>query len=124
MKGFEADVKEIAKENELFRKVLFTSARGQLVVMNLQPGEEIGEEVHDADQFIYVVRGEPEVVLNGDSIRFEKGAAAYIPEGTRHNVINSGHEPVKLFTIYSPPQHPDGFVQAAVPAMKTVPLRK
>ena len=120
MKGFEGDLKEIAKENELFRKVLFTSARGQLVVMNLQPGEEIGEEVHDADQFIYVVKGEAEVVLNGDSIGFEKGAAAYIPEGTRHNVINRGDEPVKLFTIYSPPQHPDGFVEAAPPAKETV----
>jgi mannose-6-phosphate isomerase-like protein (cupin superfamily) len=104
------DAKEEAKENDAFRKVLFTSDRSQLVVMSLRPGEDIGEEVHDADQLLYAVKGEGTAVIDGKKMEFEKGAMFCVPAGTRHNVMNTDDEPMKLFTVYTPPQHAPGTV--------------
>lgn len=105
------DLKKAVKENELYRKVLFTGKNSQLVVMALAPGEEIGSEIHSVDQFIYVVKGEGKSVIEKDEAKFEEGDAICIPAGTLHNVINTEDEPMKLFTVYSPPQHPANLVQ-------------
>jgi mannose-6-phosphate isomerase-like protein (cupin superfamily) len=108
--GFVGNMKKIGKENDFFRKVLFTGAKSQLVLMSLEPGEEIGEEVHSVDQVIYAVDGEGEVVLDGAPTEFDKGFIVFVPAGVRHNVINTDDEPMKLFTVYAPPQHADGTV--------------
>ncbi len=100
------DAKRMAKENSNFRKVLFTGTRSQLVVMALLPGEEIGTEVHGAvDQLLYVVKGRGIAVLGDVKETLAKGAMFCVPAGTTHNVVNTGDEPLKLFTVYSPPQH-------------------
>ena len=111
METVRIDLKDVASENEYFRQVLFTGVHSQLVVMALRPGEEIGEEVHEVDQFIYAVKGEGEAVLGGTSTPFAKGEALCVPAGSVHNVKNSGDEPMKLFTVYSPPQHAAGKVE-------------
>jgi len=111
MKGYVTNIEKITEENENFRKVLYTAKHSQLVVMSLKPGEEIGEEVHDLDQFIRVEEGEGKVILDGVEHHIEDGSAIVIPEGTKHNVINtSSDEEMKLYTIYSPPNHRDGIV--------------
>jgi mannose-6-phosphate isomerase-like protein (cupin superfamily) len=111
METVRIDLKEVAKDNEYFRQVLFTGVHSQLVVMALRPGEEIGEEVHEVDQFIYAVKGEGEAIMGGAATSFAKGEALCVPAGTVHNVRNSGDEPMKLFTLYSPPQHAAGTVE-------------
>lgn len=111
MEAMRIDLKGVAKENEYFRQVLFTGVHSQLVVMALRPGEEIGEEVHDVDQFIYLVKGEGEAIMGGAVTAFAKGEALCVPAGSVHNVRNVGDEPMKLFTLYSPPQHPAGTVE-------------
>jgi mannose-6-phosphate isomerase-like protein (cupin superfamily) len=108
--GFVTDVKKAAKDNEYFRKVLFTASHSQLVIMSLLPGEEIGMEVHEVDQTLYVVEGEGKVVLDGATKEFEKGMVVLVPAGVRHNVINTDDDPMKLFTVYAPPQHAVGTV--------------
>lgn len=113
MKGYLTNIEKITEENRNFRKVLYTAKHSQLVVMSLKPGEEIGEEVHDLDQFIRVEEGEGKAILDGVEHSIEAGVAIVIPEGTRHNVINtSTDEEMNLYTIYSPPQHRDGVVHA------------
>lgn len=111
METLRIELKEVAKENEYFRQVVFTGVHSQLVVMMLRPSEEIGEEVHEADQFIYVVKGQGEAITAGIAAPFEKGEALCIPAGSLHNVRNTGDEPMKLFTVYSPPQHAAGTVE-------------
>ena len=106
------DIKEIAKQNESFRKVLFTATKSQLVVMSLRPGEDIGTEIHQVDQLLYAVKGEGVAVTGGTRTPFEKGAILCIPAGASHNVINTGAEPLKLFTVYAPAQHAAGTVHA------------
>ena len=101
-------VKHEAKENAAFRAELFTTDRTQLTIMSLRPGEDIGEEVHQADQLIYVVKGEGRAVMDGTEQSVEGGAIICVPAGVRHNVKNTDDEPMKLFTIYSPPQHARG----------------
>jgi mannose-6-phosphate isomerase-like protein (cupin superfamily) len=108
--GYVVNIKKAAKDNDYFRKVLFTATKSQLVLMSLRPGEEIGTEVHKVDQALYVVDGEGKVVLDGAGQDFTKGAIVVVPAGVEHNVINAGDEPMKLFTIYSPPQHAAGTV--------------
>jgi len=110
-KGYVANIKKAAKENEYFRDVIFTATKSQLVLMSLRPGEEIGMEVHDGDQIIYVVDGEGLVVLDDSEEDVEKGSIVFVPTGLRHNVVNNDDEPMKLFTIYAPPQHAAGTVQ-------------
>jgi len=111
MKGYIVDIEKATEENENFRKVLFTAEHSQLVVMSLRPGEEIGEEVHHLDQFIRVEEGEGKVILDGEEAALAEDHAVVIPAGVRHNVINtSTEEAMKLYTIYSPPEHRDGTV--------------
>lgn len=110
-KGFVGDIKKAAKENDFFRKVLFTGKSSQLVIMSLEPGEDIGEEVHSVDQIIYAVDGEGMVELDGNKNEFEKGDVVFVPAGVRHNVVNAEDEhAMKLFTVYAPPQHADGTI--------------
>lgn len=104
------DIKEQAKANDFFRKELFTADRAQVTIMSLRPGEDIGEEVHDGDQLIYAVKGKGVAVIDGAEHALEKGAIFCVPAGTKHNVKNTGDEPMKLFTAYAPPQHAPGTV--------------
>ena len=97
-------------ENDNFRKVLNTTEKSQLVVMSLLPGEDIGEEVHDVDQFIRLEEGEGKAVLNGEEFDIEDDWAIVVPAGARHNIINTGDKEMKLYTIYTPPEHKDGTV--------------
>ena len=108
--AYVGNIKKAAKDNDFFRKVLFTGTNSQLVLMSLLPGEEIGTEVHAVDQILYAVEGEGKVVLDGASKEFEKGAVACVPAGVQHNVINTDHEPMKLFTVYAPAQHAPGTI--------------
>jgi mannose-6-phosphate isomerase-like protein (cupin superfamily) len=111
MVGYSVDIEEKTLKNENFREVLFTGEHSQLVVMTLQPGEEIGEETHDGiDQFIRVEAGAGVAVLNDEETTLQDGSSVVIPAGVKHNVINRSQEPLKLYTIYSPPEHPDGTV--------------
>ncbi len=113
MTGFVGDIEKLTEKNKYFRQVLYTGKHAQLVVMSLQPGEEIGNEVHNTvDQFFRIEEGEAKFVFNGKEEHMVKGGGAVIvPAGTFHNVINaSSKEPLKLYTIYSPPNHPDGTV--------------
>lgn len=108
--SFVVNIKKAAKENDFFRQVLFTAKQSQLVLMALKAHEEIGAEVHKVDQILYVVEGEGKVVLDGAGQEFEKGMIVVVPAGVRHNVINTDDEPMKLFTVYAPPQHAAGTV--------------
>jgi mannose-6-phosphate isomerase-like protein (cupin superfamily) len=111
MKGFVDNIEKLTEENNLFRKVLYTGHNLQLVLMALQPGEEIGEEVHeDRDQFFRIEEGEGEVWIDGICNKVEEDDAIIVPQGARHNVVNSGDEPLRLYTIYGPPEHIDGTI--------------
>ena len=112
MAGYITDIEKKTLENEYFREVLFTAPHSQLVVMTLKPGEEIGTETHeDRDQFIRVEAGTGKSVLNGEERELGDGSAVVIPGGTEHNIINtSDSEPLRLYTIYSPAEHPDGTI--------------
>jgi len=113
VKGFIDDIEKLTEENDNLRKVLYTGKHMQLVLMTLQPGEEIGLEVHDGhDQFFRIEEGEGEVVINGVTTQVEDDDAVIVPAGAEHNVINTGDEPLRLYTIYSPPEHRDGVVHA------------
>ncbi|HVL75885.1 MAG TPA: cupin domain-containing protein [Noviherbaspirillum sp.] len=109
MAGFCINIEEKTLSNDNFREVLFTTSRSQVVVMTLQPGEEIGQEKHDThDQFIRVEAGEGKAIMDGEEHALEDGVAIVIPAGTEHNVINTSKtEPMRLYTIYAPPEHPD-----------------
>jgi mannose-6-phosphate isomerase-like protein (cupin superfamily) len=110
--GFSTNIETNTLENEFFREVLYTAPHSQLVVMTLQVGEEIGQETHDdRDQFIRVEAGQGEAILDGERHALSDGSAVVIPAGTEHNVVNtSATEPLRLYTIYSPPEHPDGTI--------------
>ena len=110
--SYHINIEEKTLQNTYFREVLKTSVYSQLVVMTLQPGEEIGVEIHkDRDQFIRVESGAGVAILDGQDIPLEDGTAVVIPGGVEHNVINTSTEtPLKLYTIYSPPEHPDGTI--------------
>ncbi|MGD9055821.1 MAG: cupin domain-containing protein [Desulfobacterales bacterium] len=111
MNGFVINIEKATMENDNFRKVLNTAENSQLVVMSLLPGEDIGSEVHDLDQFIRFESGRGKVILDGKEYEVEDDWAVVIPAGVEHNVINtSGNEKMKLYSIYSPPEHPEGTV--------------
>ena len=112
MVGYVTNIEKDTLENEDYRRVLFTGRNTQLVLMTLRPGEEIGRETHEEhDQFIRVESGSGSVILNGEKHRLEDGVAVVIPAGTEHNVVNtSKDDPLRLYTLYSPPEHPDGTV--------------
>ncbi len=113
MPAFFGPIEEQTVRNGFFRHVLFTGTYCQLVVMCLQPGEEIGNEVHEkVDQFFRIEEGEARFILNGtEEHMVHSGEAAVIPAGTWHNIVNASKiNPLKLYTLYSPPNHPDGTI--------------
>lgn len=114
MVGFHTNIETDTLSNTNFRKVLFTGEHCQLVVMTLQPKEDIGMEVHaNVDQFFRFESGEGKAVLNGEEVVFKANDVVIIPAGTNHNIINTSEtEPLKLYTIYSPANHPAGTVHA------------
>ena len=110
MHGYIQNIEAIATGNKAFRRVLYTANHCQLVVMALKPQEEIGAEVHKLDQFFRVEEGQGEAVLDGVTTSINTGFAVVVPAGARHNIINTGSTPMKLYTLYSPPNHRDGIV--------------
>ncbi len=110
MHGYVTNIEQATVENTDYRRVLYTAKHSQLVLMCLMPGEEIGEEVHHLDQFIRFEAGAGKIVLGGVVQNVSADMAVVIPEGTRHNVINTGTVPLKLYSIYAPPEHKDGTV--------------
>jgi len=111
MNGFIVNIEKASLENDTFRTVLYTAPHSQLVVMSIQPGEDIGEEVHELDQFLRVEAGEGKAVLNDVEYKIEDGSAIVVPAGTKHNIINTSLEKsLKLYTVYSPPEHKDGVI--------------
>lgn len=111
MAGFKTQIEEATKNNTNFRKVLFTAPHSQLVLMTLQPGEEIGSEVHpENDQFFRFEEGQGKLVIAGEETIIGNGWAGVVPAGTEHNIINTGAGFLKLYTIYSPAHHPDGTI--------------
>lgn len=111
MSGFVGDIESWTADNLDFRQVLYTAEHMQLVLMALQPGEEIGEEVHETtDQFFRIEQGTGAVWIDGRETRIQAGMGIIVPAGARHNLVNTGPEPLKLYTIYAPPQHVDGTV--------------
>lgn len=113
MLGFVADIDQLTEQNDNFRRVVYTGYHLQLVLMIIRPGEEIGEEVHaDRDQFFRVESGEGEVWIDG--VRHKVGAdyGIVVPQDARHNVKCTGPEPLRLYTIYGPPEHVDGTIHA------------
>ncbi|MDQ3479269.1 MAG: cupin domain-containing protein [Pseudomonadota bacterium] len=113
MKGYNDNIEELTLANSDFRRVLYTGRHLQLVLMTLQPGDEIGSEVHDGrDQFFRFEEGEGVVYIDGVENMVEDGSGVIVPSGARHNVRNIGTVPLKLYSIYGPPEHLDGVVQA------------
>lgn len=113
MKGYAAEIEDATRKNTDFRRVLYTGKNSQLVLMSLRPMEEIGSEVHkDRDQFFRFEAGEGKVVIDGVEHAVKDGDVAIVPAGAEHNVINtSGTSELKLYTIYSPPEHQDKVVR-------------
>lgn len=111
MTGFIINIEEKSLQNGYFREVLFTTDKSQLVVMALKPGEEIGMEVHpEHDQFIRIESGKGKAIMNGEEHEISDGSAVVIPAGTQHNVVNTSEEVMKLYTIYTPPEHKPGTI--------------
>lgn len=111
MQGFVTNIEEQTRSNEYFRHVLYTAPHSQLVVMALQSGEDIGKEIHpEHDQFIRVESGTGKAILNGEESMLADGTAVVIPAGTEHNIINTGSTVMKLYTLYTPPEHKDGTI--------------
>lgn len=111
MKGYIANIEKLSLENEHFREVLYTAKNSQLVVMSLKPGEEIGAEVHQLDQFIRCEQGTGKAILDGVEYSISNGFVVMVPAGANHNIINvSSDKALKLYTLYSPPNHKDGVV--------------
>ncbi|QAY77695.1 cupin domain-containing protein [Sphingosinicella sp. BN140058] len=111
MKGYCDNIEDVTVANEDFRRVLYTGKNLQLVLMTLKPGEEIGEEVHeDRDQFFRIEEGAGTIYIDGTPNKVEDDFAVIVPAGARHNVVNDGTEPLRLYTLYGPPEHKDGVV--------------
>jgi mannose-6-phosphate isomerase-like protein (cupin superfamily) len=111
MKGFVDDIGRLTENNADFRRVLYTGQHLQLVLMTLAPDEEIGSEVHeDRDQFFRIEAGDAEITIDGETQRVTAEYAMIVPAGARHNVCNRGPAPLKLYTLYGPPEHRDGVV--------------
>jgi mannose-6-phosphate isomerase-like protein (cupin superfamily) len=114
MKGFKINIDKITKDNTSFRKVLYTSKHSQLVLMSLQPQEEIGEEIHpDNDQFFRIESGQGKCIIDGNEYEIKDGDAIVIPAGAKHNIINTEtNARLKVYTIYSPAHHKDKLIRA------------
>ncbi len=113
MNGFVSSIESLAVKNVDFRQVLYTAKNFQLVVMALQPKEEIGMEVHQLDHFVRVEEGTGEAVLDGVRTAISPGFGVLVPAGTYHNIINTGAVPLKLYTLYAPPNYRDGVIHYA-----------
>jgi len=113
MNGYHIELERATLENGDYRRVLFTAEHMQLVLMTLQAGEDIPMETHEEhDQFIRVEAGEGEAVIGDDAFALRDGSAVIIPAGNPHHIVNTGSEPLKLYTLYTPPEHPDGTVHS------------
>ncbi len=112
MKGYIGDIEQVSLDNVNFRRVLYTGKHLQLVVMSIPPGSEIGAEVHHLDQFLRCEAGEGTAVLDGVEHAITDGFAILVPAGAMHNIINTGHNDLKLYTLYGPPNHRDGVVHS------------
>jgi mannose-6-phosphate isomerase-like protein (cupin superfamily) len=113
MKGFVGDIEDLTETNSDFRHVLYTGKHLQLVLMSLLPGEDIGEEIHESrDQFFRIEKGKGEVLIDGKRSKIKSDDAIVVPAGARHNIINTGEKPLRLYTLYGPPNHKDGFAAA------------
>ncbi len=110
MKGYVTNIEKFSLENDNFRKVLYTDKNSQLVLMSLLAGEEIGEEVHDVDQFLRIEKGTGTAILSDIPHDLADGSVIVVPAGTKHNIINTGSEAMKLYTLYIPPHHKDGVI--------------
>jgi mannose-6-phosphate isomerase-like protein (cupin superfamily) len=110
MNGYVTNIEKLSLENDNFRKVLYTDKNSQLVLMSLLPKEEIGEEVHDVDQFLRVEKGTGSAILNGTPHDLADGSVIIVPAGTKHNIVNTGSDAMKLYTLYMPPHHRDGVI--------------
>ncbi len=111
MKGYITNIEKLSLENKDFRQVLYTAKNSQLVIMSLKPNEEIGEEVHQLDQFIRCEKGQGRAVLDDISHEISDGFIVMVPAGAKHNIINtSATDPLQLYTLYSPPNHKDGII--------------
>ncbi len=107
------NIRKLAKKNTDFRREVLTNEHSQVVLMSIEPGDDIGEEVHEGiDQLIVIVDGEAKAIIEGEKTKVEEGALVSVPAGTRHNLVNTDDEPLKLYTIYSPPEMPAGTVHA------------
>ncbi|MBP9760018.1 MAG: cupin domain-containing protein [Candidatus Pacebacteria bacterium] len=111
MKGYLVNIEKETLENTNYRKVLYTAKNSQLVLMSIEHGDEIGEETHHLDQFIRIEQGSAKIILDDVVHEAFTDWAVVIPAGTKHNVINTGDTTLKLYTIYSPPEHKDGVVE-------------
>jgi mannose-6-phosphate isomerase-like protein (cupin superfamily) len=107
--SFQVSILERTRENPNFRRVEFTGEHSQLVVMNIPPGDEVGEEVHEhTEQTLFFLSGTAKVLLDGKQSRVQAGDVVVVTPGTRHNFINDGREPLRIYTVYAPPNHIDG----------------
>lgn len=111
MKGYITNIEKATVENTDYRRVLYTGKNMQLVLMSLRTGEEVGEEVHDLDQFIRIEQGQARVEIDGVEHSLSDDDIVVIPQGAKHNVINTGEADLKLYTLYSPPEHKDAIVE-------------
>lgn len=112
MNGYNADIETLTEANTAFRHVLYTGKHLQLVLMALKPGEDIGMETHKThDQFFRIEKGQGKVVIDGATHKVKGGDAIIVPAGAQHNLINTGEKPLRLYTLYGPPNHVDGLVQ-------------
>ncbi len=112
MKGFIDDIEDLAEDNDDFRHVLYTGKHLQLVLMSLEPGEDIGEEVHKSrDQFFRIEKGKGQIIIDGTMHEIKRDDAILVPAGSRHNLINTGKKHLKLYTLYGPPNHLDQLIQ-------------
>ena len=108
---FRGNIMRAAKTNTDFRRVVATGPHSQLVTMSIKPREDIGSEVHpETDQMLFIVAGAGNVVVNGETAEVKENDAVFVPAGARHNLINTGNEDLRLFTVYAPPEHKDGTV--------------
>jgi mannose-6-phosphate isomerase-like protein (cupin superfamily) len=105
---FNKDIFALAKANNFFRQEILTNNHSQIVLMSVEPGDDIGEETHDVDQVLVFVAGQGEAVLNGERSTVEANSMVVVPAGTQHNFISTGSTPLKLFTIYAPPEEEPG----------------
>ena len=105
---FNKDIVKLATSNKFFQKEVYLDENCQVVMMNIEPGDDIGEETHEADQTTFFVSGEGQAVVDGKRTKVGPNHLIVIPKGAKHNIINKGTEPLKLFSVYSPPAEPEG----------------